>query len=40
MFVVGVLFNIGLRNAQKTKAATSVSPKEQAFVRPRLRRVK
>lgn len=40
MFVVGVLFNIGVRNAHKPKAAKSAPPKEQNFVRPRLRRVK
>ena len=40
MFVVGVLFNIGLRNAKEAKAEKSARPKAQDFVRPRLRRVK
>ena len=40
MFVVGVLFNIGLRNAKEAKAEKSARPKAQDLVRPRLRRVK
>ena len=40
LFVVGVVANVGAGNAKKAKAAKSAPPKEQEFVRPRLRRVK
>ncbi len=42
MFVVGVLVNVGIRNAKKVKIVkmTPPQPDEQTFVRPRLRRVK
>ncbi len=40
LFVVGVVANVGSSNAKKAKAAKSAPPKEQEFVRPRLRRVK
>lgn len=41
MFVVGVVVNVGVRNAQKTKAIKNAIPKkEKEFVRPQLRRVK
>ena len=41
MFVVGVLVNVGVRNARKVKAVKGAPPKKaQGFVRPRLRRVK
>ena len=41
MFVVGVVVNVGVRNAKKTKAVKNALPKkEKEFVRPQLRRVK